>query len=415
MRRFCSVFIVLSCVIATSAGEYTPKTLKVGRRWEMMSLYFGNGEHPDTVYHALTIDKQMEVGGKSVYRAYDKHWSYGFYYFYEEDGRVYSCDENMNSRTLQLDYNLGVGEYSKGDRVVKADYIRLNGELLRRISFNAYSIDRQQVRWVEGVGSSYAALLSHYGTVAGPFMGSWVLSVWDGDNCIFTRYDFHQSGEELPSADYRPLLKEGKRWSYEMDRGSVMTFELYLDGDTIIGDKECIKLYRQQGEATTYQGAFFEEGQQVYFVDGGKDSPVLYYDFGLREGDVFDLVGMKVLYSHHMAISGEERRVTYLSSADNQMKGAWVEGIGSVSRLDTPVIMTGNDAELVSCVEDGKEIFTREDYRHLLATIASGISEQNVNPKTDKHASYDLQGRRLTSNPQKGLYIRDGKKYVVKE
>ena len=28
---------------------------------------------------------------------------------------------------------------------------------------------------------------------------------------------------------------------------------------------------------------------------------------------------------------------------------------------------------------------------------------------------FDLQGRRLTARPQRGLYIRDGKKYVVKE
>jgi hypothetical protein len=28
---------------------------------------------------------------------------------------------------------------------------------------------------------------------------------------------------------------------------------------------------------------------------------------------------------------------------------------------------------------------------------------------------FDLQGRRITARPQRGLYIRDGKKYVVKE
>ena len=46
----------------------------------------------------------------------------------------------------------------------------------------------------------------------------------------------------------------------------------------------------------------------------------------------------------------------------------------------------------------------------------SGITEvksQYDGNRTDGYI-YDLQGRRLTSVPQKGLYIRNGKKYLVK-
>lgn len=199
MKRIYFSLFILCSVITAFSEEYSEKTLKVGRRWEMMSLYYGNGEHPDTVYHTLKIDKQIEINGKTIYRAYNKHWSYLFFYFYEENGKIYSCDENMNNSILQLDYSLDVGKYSQGDMVVKVDYINMNGKTLRRISFNTYSFNGEQVCWVEGIGSSYASLFAHYGTVVGTFMGSWVLSVWDDNTCIFNRSDFHQIGEKSSS------------------------------------------------------------------------------------------------------------------------------------------------------------------------------------------------------------------------
>ena len=45
-------------------------------------------------------------------------------------------------------------------------------------------------------------------------------------------------------------------------------------------------------------------------------------------------------------------------------------------------------------------------------TSATGISETTESRQPAKGTLYDLQGRRIYSVPQKGIYIMNGKKYV---
>ena len=47
-------------------------------------------------------------------------------------------------------------------------------------------------------------------------------------------------------------------------------------------------------------------------------------------------------------------------------------------------------------------------------TQLQGTASISQVTETQQHdAIYDLQGRQLTSTPQKGIYIRNGKKYVA--
>ncbi len=44
--------------------------------------------------------------------------------------------------------------------------------------------------------------------------------------------------------------------------------------------------------------------------------------------------------------------------------------------------------------------------------VPNGISGQVVNSQSSNSQCYDLQGRRLTNIPQRGIYIINGKKYL---
>ena len=46
--------------------------------------------------------------------------------------------------------------------------------------------------------------------------------------------------------------------------------------------------------------------------------------------------------------------------------------------------------------------------------VKTGISTIVPDEKTESGAMYDLSGRRIDKKPAKGLYIQNGRKYVVR-
>jgi len=54
-----------------------------------------------------------------------------------------------------------------------------------------------------------------------------------------------------------------------------------------------------------------------------------------------------------------------------------------------------------------------KNFLNIVEMEGTGIEEVNMNHGSGE-SLYDLQGRRLRSTPQRGVYIRNGKKYVVK-
>ena len=94
----------------------------------------------------------------------------------------------------------------------------------------------------------------------------------------------------------------------------------------------------------------------------------------------------------------------------------WVEGVGSASSgiedqnpLHEPPVRTSDDyTYFVSYYENGECIFTADDFTVQTSIIPVMTS---VGRKGDL---FDLQGRRLSGKPSKGVYIENGKKRVVK-
>ena len=85
----------------------------------------------------------------------------------------------------------------------------------------------------------------------------------------------------------------------------------------------------------------------------------------------------------------------------------WIEGIGSLKYgiIGRREFYYDTWGWLVKCT-DGEEVLYSSD-----STV--GIPKTLMHKSTD-NAAYDLQGRRLTTPPQRGVYVRDGRKVVSK-
>ena len=168
------------------------KMLVSGRTWNYMSVYY-NTPTPDTVYHSITIEGPVEFDGRQCYRIGQDTKQY----FYEDGDKVYAykivSDQGEYGWKEEFNFRIEPGykeTYTDGDMTITVrecqavDTIVVNGVQRRRLKFG-------DDVWVEGIGSSTSGIYSSWGVVKGTFMGSKLLSVYDGENCIFTEEDFN--------------------------------------------------------------------------------------------------------------------------------------------------------------------------------------------------------------------------------
>lgn len=226
-------------------------------------------------------------------------------------------------------------------------------------------------------------------------------------------------GQEI----YRPFLEEGKVWTYHYYNdftGKEYYESLTVAGDTVIGDKS----YKRIVDVATggFEYAIREEGRKVYlkYPRDEKNKEELFYDFGLNVGDTFqpnwsDEVEdpneqATVVAVDTVVVGGRAFRVLDVRmNGDNLWANWWVEGIGGMEHLSTNFPMLGNFYCFSSCQLNGETILTYKD----ICTV--GIRNQLLMREKDIYTSlYDVQGRRLSSAPRKGIYIKDGKKVVIK-
>ena len=95
----------------------------------------------------------------------------------------------------------------------------------------------------------------------------------------------------------------------------------------------------------------------------------------------------------------------------NQRSGYWIEGIGGNAGIEHPCMwsLRGYYYEFLSVYDDDECVFRAQD----LWNHVSSVTPMVIKGSQDSSPVFDLQGRRV-ANPQKGIYIRNGKKMVVK-
>lgn len=216
---------------------------------------------------------------------------------------------------------------------------------------------------------------------------------------------------------YEPFLEDGKVWTYHFNNDLREFYEsLAVSGDTIVDNKSYKKIV--DTESGNYCYGMREEGQKVFAVYPNHSGEQLLYDFGLNVGDVFQLYdddngsdpnAWATVVSVDTVVVGS-RAFRVLDVRPKDMMGWsnwWVEGIGSMYYLTSNYLSVGNNYAFSTCTVDGETIFTHKDYR---TSGIPGISYTNKNKYSSFH---NLQGRQV-QQPTRGVYIRDGRKVVVK-
>ena len=261
---------------------------------------------------------------------------------------------------------------------------------------------------------------------------------------------------EIDMSSYRPLLKDGKVWKEVSFSGHYKTESTYrLDGERVVNGNSYFNLYVKH---VVYEVIGFEDGKQIYsdeveeeegFIclireENGRvyshyDKDELLYDFNVQVGDeIYSEVymgdeatgdyGKLTRWVNDIDViqtaSGPLKRICLKMAGTTYVKGEMVnqvtfdqyliEGVGHSLGLLRPVyegIVYGRAYCVIDCQEDGSSICTIADYDP--SYYSTSVPTIRM-PRASASQIFDLQGRCLNGAPTKGMYIKDGKKHVVR-
>ena len=234
--------------------------------------------------------------------------------------------------------------------------------------------------------------------------------------CPFAAFASQDGGE-----DYHPFVVEGKIWyctetivfsnSYKLD--------YMISGDTIINGYACKKLLKRRERGRKdfnwyFECGLMEQGKRVFEVY--KDRIITLYDFSMEVGDYIDYEEYRALVESidtWVTPEGREYKMRIIKVVDlewhSYFYNYWIGRIGTLSRPFRPFYEVFADGSfgvgVDRCIENGEILYDSGE--------ANGVPSATVQDRQDAPC-FNLQGRRLNGVPQRGMYIRDGRKYVVK-
>ena len=191
-----------------------------------------------------------------------------------------------------------------------------------------------------------------------------------------------------------PFIEEGKRWYVGSFMGHVERTTkgnvYYFDGDTIIAGRTC-KRWMRDGILVA---PIFEEGHHVWFFRENETEPRLLFDFGIVKGESVEASNLegKTLRCYVDTIMTDSCGRRFLSIHDDEGK-------------------YGN-SDILTEVRVGDRIIYENSF---FKWIRDGVSVPQSHLASKESSWHDLSGRRLPSLPtQKGIYIKDGRKVLIK-
>ena len=245
--------------------------------------------------------------------------------------------------------------------------------------------------------------------------------------------------------EYHPMVEDGKVWRNQVGGTRENDYCNYIDGDTLINGENWKKVYNTAGFG--YGGYFYylalrEVEKKVYAIAKGSNRPRLLYDFGLKVGDIVacgvegnafgclretgekpdTLMGfpyrnsLRVESIDTLHVSGPytkesyRRRFTLMlldayRELETEHEIVWIEGIGSAAGPFLPWMPVPEPDSMFLRCQIGKEYL----FCFFVDNETKKVSSPQYQP-TRSDGFHDLLGRRLSGQPQKGIYIQDGKK-----
>jgi hypothetical protein len=220
------------------------------------------------------------------------------------------------------------------------------------------------------------------------------------------------------------MLVEGKKWAYSHHRwmvddehSHVVTQVTYtLHGDTVIDGRSYKKLYQQEEEAApVYSMALREETRTVYCYWRNQETRCIEFNPSCFSPDFMEPYLSDATDEIDVVTVNGRSFVRHNYSAPQWDSLIAVEGIGyeQLGILGMHFAITPNDYLMFdSCYEDGECIFTEEDFLRK-GDEPAGLSKTKAELRTTSPL-FDLQGRPVVGTPKRGIYVKEGRKYVVK-
>ena len=231
--------------------------------------------------------------------------------------------------------------------------------------------------------------------------------------------------------EYLPMLKDGRQWNLvDVYQKGIGEYHYRIDGTEAVDGKECFLTYASGYEIQEH-GCTISKGSGGPYYLSEKDGKINYM-FGEISRDVIDLTldtgtsipgKVMVLSIDTIPVFGIPYRCIRFGIWNYWGEPLyWIEGIGSTwngpfgDRFDSGHEIPGSyyGTRLLSVFDGDKCIFDIDEFNK--SRLATRVKECNDSPQPYESSSaiFDLQGRRLTQKPAKGVYIQDGKKVVVK-
>ena len=198
----------------------------------------------------------------------------------------------------------------------------------------------------------------------------------------------HPVINKTPQMAYRPFVEEGKVWKvgHGGSGNPVQVVEYYyFDGDTIINEKTCKQMMRQryvspdhpdytvlsQSPSVSYVGAWYEEGQKVYYYNARNKQFRLWYDFSANANDTLLIDSQPYVIGPKQTgglkgFKGVYRDVTQIIGGEGQgiYNTTWLEGVGGI---DGPMANVyygkeGHPLFLMECFVGDEVIYLNDEY-----------------------------------------------------
>ena len=402
------VVFILFCMFTLfvqihAQDDYHPIS-KEGKVWNMKR---GNNTTFMYAVKGDTIISQQSYK-KLLIRDNERYGDEGWHYFAavrDAERKVCIVYAGYAEEILLYDFNEKHGYYDKhgGADGQRGDtlFVFNDGSPVELIAFNWF-VSNGEKRGVQRVGSKYSTTQDEWfmegiGATASfgdPFAfgllsvkpkledrGGGLVSCWDGSRCWFT----HEQCRFIPTYNYSdsyndtytPMLRDGRVWNYLMADSRRVSYR--VAGDSLATNGMAYKKLYARGlpeyddDEWHYVALLRESGRQVYSSSSLPDEQLV-FDF-----DKF--------------VAGDSELI---------------EGIGNNSGILPAVGLDLAEERLfafVSCYDGDICIF---DAMKEMSGIKStrGVTASTLQV-------FDLHGRRLTSKPEKGVYIEGGRKRVA--
>jgi hypothetical protein len=256
--------------------------------------------------------------------------------------------------------------------------------------------------WVEGLGSIAMGIYSN--------------NFQPGEMKALVSFSCNNS----PIYYHEPIAMEGKEWIFRVQGATPSDIRMWIGGDTIVEGVTCKKLYkhiRTHDGVETLETSYCRQDKKTYLQDNK-----IMFCFGMLEDEEYlyneterwpGRSSLWVFESNYTILEdGVSRQYQRATDANGyfdetyEVKDVWIEGVGSkyTGIFGYNVLEEGNEVTLISCSYNGRYIYINPNV---------SIEELPYKPSTIDTPYYDLMGRPV-GHPTRGIYIKDGRKVVIK-